>query len=486
CQAVEPSGAILIGITSGIVVYFSEELLLKYKIDDPISAIPVHGFCGAWGTLAVAIFAPAAALPAKNNFDQFLIQFTGVGACFIWSFVAGVIIFWVLKKNKMLRVSSDDEMIGLNISEHGAKMSWLDTIHTVKEIVETGNLSKRVTVEIGTEMGEVAIQFNQLLDDVEKAAWVVNKVAEGNLCVSIEPKSSSDILGHATFKMIHSLRSVVSQVEEVAGSIGHSIEDLSQSSSSMRGISLELGDCRDRVNTNIQDTMYSVKNMNSQASEGLSTKDMEVANIMSLNKALSELTKVVIGLVENSKDISEFSITIKEIADQTNLLALNAGIEAAKAGEAGKGFAVVAGEIKSLAEKSSDAAEDILKVIQTVSQHTNHVVSETTKNQEFTESIARGMASSLSESFGNIKVSTNDVTFKMRNISEAIEDQNEQIHLTEAAISGLGNILGLLTNQATKLNDTLSIFTLEKEDSFGEVDNIQIQSALRSLEEKIA
>ena len=66
CQAVTPPGAIFVGITSGILVYWAEHLLLSLQIDDPVSAVPVHGFCGAWGTMAWVLVAPASA-PARRR-----------------------------------------------------------------------------------------------------------------------------------------------------------------------------------------------------------------------------------------------------------------------------------------------------------------------------------------------------------------------------------------------------------------------------------
>ena len=119
CEAVTPTGAIFIGLTSGVVVYWAEHFLLRLQIDDPVSAIPVHGFCGAWGTIALALVAPASALPAGGRLEQIGVQIIGVLAAFTWAFGTGYIMFRHLNDKGQLRVSSEDEEIGLNYTEHG-------------------------------------------------------------------------------------------------------------------------------------------------------------------------------------------------------------------------------------------------------------------------------------------------------------------------------------------------------------------------------
>jgi Amt family ammonium transporter len=105
--------AILIGLIAGVIVVYSVMFFDKVKIDDPVGAISVHLVCGIWGTLAVGIFG------ALRGWDQFVNQVIGVVSYGVFTFVSALIIFGVIKAAMGLRVSEEDEMVGLDQSEHG-------------------------------------------------------------------------------------------------------------------------------------------------------------------------------------------------------------------------------------------------------------------------------------------------------------------------------------------------------------------------------
>lgn len=114
CDAVLPIGAIAIGLIAGVVVVYATLWLEKY-IDDPVSAVAVHGVCGAWGTLAVAIF-------AADGFSlaQLGVQAIGVGAAFLWTFPLSYLVFSIVKSTMGIRIDEETETAGLDLHEHGA------------------------------------------------------------------------------------------------------------------------------------------------------------------------------------------------------------------------------------------------------------------------------------------------------------------------------------------------------------------------------
>jgi Amt family ammonium transporter len=127
CAFVAPAMAVLIGLAGGVLVVLSVELLDKVcRIDDPIGAVSAHGVCGAWGTLAVGLFANEAIGGVSGLFfggglAQLGVQFVGVVAVFAWTMAAGFVLFAVIKAVMGLRVSRDEELRGLDIDEHGAE-----------------------------------------------------------------------------------------------------------------------------------------------------------------------------------------------------------------------------------------------------------------------------------------------------------------------------------------------------------------------------
>ncbi|AFG38053.1 ammonium transporter [Spirochaeta africana] len=119
-DVVTPLAAILIGLTSGIVVVAAVEFIDKVlHIDDPVGAASVHGVAGAWGTLMVGFFHTEAGLFYGGGFSQIGIQLVGILAAFVWVVITAGILFGALKAMGKLRVEEKDEMQGLDISEHG-------------------------------------------------------------------------------------------------------------------------------------------------------------------------------------------------------------------------------------------------------------------------------------------------------------------------------------------------------------------------------
>ena len=110
-----PGSAILIGLIAGGIVVFSVAFLDKCKLDDPVGAIPVHLFCGIWGTLAVGIFGELA------GFNQFMIQLACVGITGVFCIIGATIITLLTKSIMGLRVEEEEEEDGLDIAEHGTR-----------------------------------------------------------------------------------------------------------------------------------------------------------------------------------------------------------------------------------------------------------------------------------------------------------------------------------------------------------------------------
>ncbi len=120
CDIVSPGGALIIGLLAGTILVFSVEFIdQKLKIDDPVGAISVHGVNGAFGTLAVGLFATEGGLFYGGGASLLLAQLIGVAAIFVWAFGLGFILFKTIKATIGLRVSKRIEEEGLDIYEHG-------------------------------------------------------------------------------------------------------------------------------------------------------------------------------------------------------------------------------------------------------------------------------------------------------------------------------------------------------------------------------
>jgi len=113
CANVTPSSAIIIGAAGGVIVVLSVLFFDKIKVDDPVGAISVHGVCGAWGTLAAGIFNIGG-----TSAKIIGVQLLGIGACILWVFPTAFLMFKLIDKTVGLRVSPEEEMEGLDFTEH--------------------------------------------------------------------------------------------------------------------------------------------------------------------------------------------------------------------------------------------------------------------------------------------------------------------------------------------------------------------------------
>ncbi len=166
CHTVDILGSLIIGIIAGIIVVIAVEVVdSKLKVDDPVGAIAVHMCNGIWGTIAVGIFSKDEAtlgLLYGGGFTQLGKQLLGILCISVYTAAFMTIIFLVIKKTIGLRASKEEEVKGLDLTEHGLSSSYADFM-PVPQIL-TGKTDKENTVP-----PEKAVEVN-LLTPVEKSA----------------------------------------------------------------------------------------------------------------------------------------------------------------------------------------------------------------------------------------------------------------------------------------------------------------------------
>ena len=141
CDAVDALGSAIIGIISGFLVVIIVELIdLRFHIDDPVGAVGVHFANGVWGTIAVGLFAnPDAPAGLKGLFytgDVSLlgVQVFGIAAILLWTAVTMTLTFFVIKKTVGLRVTTEEEIRGLDSTEHGLPSAYSDFVPAVENL----------------------------------------------------------------------------------------------------------------------------------------------------------------------------------------------------------------------------------------------------------------------------------------------------------------------------------------------------------------
>ena len=176
CAYVDPADAIIIGSIGGIISGSTILLLEKLKIDDVVSAIPVHLASGVWGTLAVAIFANLDLMGVdKSRLDQLFIQFIGIFSIGSFCFIASFVIFKLINHFYPLRVGKIEEELGLNISEHNASTDTHELLEVLTRQAKSQDYSMRAPQDPFTDTGIIGTQYNVLIDKLEQSEKQKNK-----------------------------------------------------------------------------------------------------------------------------------------------------------------------------------------------------------------------------------------------------------------------------------------------------------------------
>ena len=114
CAVMAPELAAFTGLIAGAIAVAGARLLERWQLDDVVGAIPVHGFAGAWGTLAAGMFVHGDLF----NPTQIIVQLAGIGAAFLWAFPLSLLLFFAIDRTLGLRASTQHEQQGLDFTEH--------------------------------------------------------------------------------------------------------------------------------------------------------------------------------------------------------------------------------------------------------------------------------------------------------------------------------------------------------------------------------
>lgn len=274
----------------------------------------------------------------------------------------------------------------------------------IKDIAQgRGDLTRRLEVESGDELGELAEGFNTFVGKIQDVVRQVNQNMTQLSVASTELAAVSDGLAAGADQMSANTELVAVNSREVQTGMNEIAASTSQLSASIGAMA-----------TAVEEMTASVAEISHNATSSARTTGQAAG--------ISETTgKAVAGLRQSAADIGKVVEVIVDIAEQTRLLALNATIEAARAGDAGKGFAVVAGEVKDLAGQTNHSTEDIRHMIQNIQENTV-VAAEAIDNIVNVIRLANDLAQNIATAVEQQSVTTNEIAQNLSQAAGAADD----------------------------------------------------------------
>ena len=351
---------------------------------------------------------------------------------------------------KLAQVLQDEaDAAQRNESEAATQTQWLFLLSVVITVLVVAPLT--------------LLNMVSICRPLEIARRMALAISKGDLSQQMQVEGKDEVadLQTALQEMRRSLNQMVGQVHDASGNIATASQEIAMGNT-------DLSSRTEQTASNLQQTVASLMQLTSTVQQTASSAQLANQLASSASDTALRGGAIVQQAVQSMQDISTSSRKISDIiglidsiAFQTNILALNAAVEAARAGEQGRGFAVVAGEVRLLAGRSAEAANEIKRLIQTsvsaVDGGVRHVEEAGLNMQEIVDSVRR-----VGDIIGEITAASNEQSSGIGQVNQAVGDIDRMTQQNAALVEEASAAADSLRDQAGRLAQVVNQFHLDQ------------------------
>lgn len=307
----------------------------------------------------------------------------------------------------------------------------VEEINHVMSALAHGDFGQRVTTNLRGDLSSLKANMNSSLDSLESFISDISTSAarqqQGDLSYRLKPSYSGQLktLANDLNSSSQQLEQTLVEVRDTANSVVQGVKEIATGNFDLSGRTESQASSLEETSASIEQLTSYLSKSTVKAKDSLELSSNAKGVAQSGDALVKEVISAMDAINRSSTDIGHIIGVIDEIAFQTNLLALNAAVEAARAGEQGRGFAVVAGEVRTLAQRSANAAKEIKDLI------TDSI----SKTSEGTVLIDK-----TSKIFSDITASVEDATHAIEAVYQASTEQNASIQQINTTVSQMETI----------------------------------------------
>ncbi len=316
-------------------------------------------------------------------------------------------------------------------------------LHSTVTTVRSKDELEVLTHTLGTTVESI----NNYISDIQQ---VLTQVAGGNLCVTpqMDYKGDFTLIRNSLRTIIQSMQDTISGFRSATSQLAHMSEELNGQSSQLHQASMEQNQSTEALVCEVSHVKEQLSNVSESTSQTRS-KTAEIAQcIQDANTHMSSLSSAMDSISSNAEEITKIAKDIEDIAFQTSILALNASIEASRAGSAGKGFAVVAAQVKALASKSAEAAQNASEMV----SHTSSMIQTGVR-----------LTADTADSIRVISDVSDQISAISDRLVAAVQDQESALSIMDERIETISGIADQNLQNASEIDQSSGMLAREAE-----------------------